>query len=140
MRARCIYIQHTSILTRNRLVDGSRDRRLRHPVMGVLVADGEEGLPRRRARDGIHEPVANLLHLVDGRVVVLQVAIRRAAAGAAAHLEALVGEEDEESQRAQIPLVRRLRQDALVRAAREEIRLQQLVAQAESLTTRGRAR
>jgi hypothetical protein len=54
--------------------------------MGGLVADGKEGLPRRRARDGIHEPVASLLHLLDGRVVVLQIAIRQAAAGAAGRI------------------------------------------------------
>ena len=52
---------------------GSRDGRLvGGAVHWVLLADGEEHRPRGRARDRVHQPLADVLDLVDGIGTVLE--------------------------------------------------------------------
>lgn len=99
--------------------------------MGVLLADGEEDVPRGRAGDGVHQPLADGLDLGDSIRAVLEVAVDVATASAGLDLEALVDEEDEERERAQVPLLGRGREEALGLGAREEVGLEQLAGPAE---------
>ena len=60
----------------------SRDGRRRHTVVRVLLADRQEDVPRGRARNRVHQPVADALDLGNGVGAILEVAVDLLAARA----------------------------------------------------------
>ena len=69
------------------------------PVHGVLCANGEKDVPCGRARDRIHEPIADALDFKQRIGTILQVAIDLATTGASLDGEARSGKQQEVGKR-----------------------------------------